>query len=706
MAKLSELKKVELLEAAITANDIETVRALYAEHGNFEFTPRALSLACRNGTPELVRVLCENDATFEYEYTPALAKKYDCKIATSNRDSYPKNYNRSIVVGRASKVAPSDPVAPGEMRRANLAVLWEYRDKVGLDAQEVLFHALVWQDDDLVQGLKDLGVNTLSPYRADMAAGRLPHNQLNSLGRYDRSFFSGAFHRDPMMVADFVVGIVNALGGEPLHLFKSDVTEYDFQESKDVLISKLCSEAVFLTLAQHTDFGTVIKKRDILYALVEENNAAGLAWALEQGWAEEKDEKALLEYAQKQENVAAPMMALLLNRNKLADSPADTLSLSVTPSAAELKKIWATKKLEDGTLMITSYKGEALDVVIPDKIGKNPVTALAPDVFNPKASRVTREQAEIRQNLHSVEVPGSVSIIPEKLFGSIYGSSHWTLPNLKRVVLGEGVREIGYGAFMGCTGLEEVVFPQSLTTLEYGVFYNCTALQAAHLPQGVTKIGPCAFYNCTSLKELTLPKSAALETNSFSNCPGLQDAQKMVILGNILYNYYGTMPNVMVPEGVTAIAGNAFSGNTAIEEITLPQGLKIIDESAFQKCTALRRLEIPQGVEELSAFVLEECTALESVTIPASLKKICFRALAGCAALTSIMLPMGVEEIHSEAFAKCSALQKIYIPESIKSIGDRFHKEFWCCNQLVIHGTPDSYAEAYAKKNNISFVAE
>ena len=96
MAKLSELKKVELLEAAITANDIETVRALYAEHGNFEFTPRALSLACRNGTPELVRVLCENDATFEYEYTPALAKKYDCKIATSNRDSYPKNYNRSI----------------------------------------------------------------------------------------------------------------------------------------------------------------------------------------------------------------------------------------------------------------------------------------------------------------------------------------------------------------------------------------------------------------------------------------------------------------------------------------------------------------------------------------------------------------------------------------------------------------------------------
>lgn len=96
MAKLSEQKKVELLEAAIVANDIETVKSLYAQYTGFEFTARALSMACRVGTPELVQFLCENGATFVYEPTSAFVKKYDCKIATSNRDSYPKNYNRYI----------------------------------------------------------------------------------------------------------------------------------------------------------------------------------------------------------------------------------------------------------------------------------------------------------------------------------------------------------------------------------------------------------------------------------------------------------------------------------------------------------------------------------------------------------------------------------------------------------------------------------
>lgn len=526
MAKLSEQKKVELLESAIMSNDIETVKVLYAQYTSFEFTARALSMACRVGTPDLVQFLCENGATFVYKSTPALVKKYDCKIATSNRDSYPKNYNRYIVVGRASKTEPAETPAAGDVRRANLAVLWEYRDKIGLDAQEVLFHALLWQDDDLAQALRDLGVNTLSPYRADMVAGRLPHNRLDSLGRYDRGFFSGAFCREPALVSDFVMCFVEALGGKTIHLFKSDVTEYDFQQDKEVVMANLCTEPVFLTLAKYTDFGTVVKKRDILYALVDKNNASGLAWALEQGWAEEKDEKALLKYALKMENVAAPVMALLLSRNKPADAPLNNLSLSTVPSVAELKKIWSTKKLDNGTLMITGYKGEALDVIIPDKIGKTPVTDLGPDVFNTKAPRITREQADIRQNLRSIEVPGSVGIIPKNFFGCIFGFKHWRMPNLKRVVLGEGIREIGYGAFMGCTGLEEVIFPQSLTTLEYGAFYNCTSLQTVHLPQSVTSISHCAFYNCTSLKDLILPKSAKWEDNSFSNCTGLPEETK------------------------------------------------------------------------------------------------------------------------------------------------------------------------------------
>lgn len=241
-----------------------------------------------------------------------------------------------------------------------------------------------------------------------------------------------------------------------------------------------------------------------------------------------------------------------------------------------MKKIWGFKKQEDGTLMITSYKGEALDVVIPDTIGKIPVTALSSDVFNPTAPRVTREQAEVRQNLRSVEVCGSVGSIPRHLFGGIYsGYIAWKLPNLKRVVLGEGIQEIGdgafsgctglkevvlpqnlttleYGTFMGCTGLEKVVLPQSLTILEYGVFYSCTALQIVQLPQGVLKIGPCAFYNCKSLKQVSLPES------------------------------------------VTEIGTQAFDGCSNLSDIILPAGIKKIENDSFEKCKKLT-IHAPAG---------------------------------------------------------------------------------------------------------------
>ena len=39
-------------------------------------------------------------------------------------------------------------------------------------------------------------------------------------------------------------------------------------------------------------------------------------------------------------------------------------------NAADMKKIWSYKKLEDGTLSLTSYKSTDMNVVIPARIGK------------------------------------------------------------------------------------------------------------------------------------------------------------------------------------------------------------------------------------------------------------------------------------------------------------------------------------------------
>lgn len=45
-------------------------------------------------------------------------------------------------------------------------------------------------------------------------------------------------------------------------------------------------------------------------------------------------------------------------------------------SVTALRKLWSYEKGEDGTLTITNYKGKESVVVVPERIGKNIVTAI------------------------------------------------------------------------------------------------------------------------------------------------------------------------------------------------------------------------------------------------------------------------------------------------------------------------------------------
>ena len=68
-----------------------------------------------------------------------------------------------------------------------------------------------------------------------------------------------------------------------------------------------------------------------------------------------------------------------------------------------------------------------------------------------------------------------------------------------------------------------------------------------------------------------------------------------------------------------------------------------------------------------------------------------------------VVIPDGVTSIGSGVFSECINLTTITIPDSVTSIGDW---AFYGCENLTIHAPAGSYAEEYAKKNKINFVAE
>ena len=74
------------------------------------------------------------------------------------------------------------------------------------------------------------------------------------------------------------------------------------------------------------------------------------------------------------------------------------------------------------------------------------------------------------------------------------------------LTLGEGITEIGEGAFEVCIKLSEVKLPQTLTKIGNNAFLGCSALNKITIPKSVTSIGNYALgydenYNGLSKKE-------------------------------------------------------------------------------------------------------------------------------------------------------------------------------------------------------------
>jgi hypothetical protein len=229
--------------------------------------------------------------------------------------------------------------------------------------------------------------------------------------------------------------------------------------------------------------------------------------------AEAENRALLLEY----QNVSVPAC------NEKKKASVTEFSLEDRPkTAAELKKEWKTKKLEDGTLMLTAYKGSSTVVQIPSLIGKTPVTIIGEYALSAEDWLVGREQAdkctkitdiiipegiiEIRKNafsmcasLEAVNIPETVMAIGEDAF--LHCAS------LKRVTLHPGIAMVGSNAFYGCAEIQEAVIPASLKEIGEGIISNCKNLRRLVIENGVKKIGLYAFAFCENLEYIWIPQS-------------------------------------------------------------------------------------------------------------------------------------------------------------------------------------------------------
>ena len=367
-------------------------------------------------------------------------------------------------------------------------------------------------------------------------------------------------------------------------------------------ISGFYSPEVFRCVLDCFDTGRINKKQTLI-SIIDNNMTKLLQIASEHGWlrfAGRCDE--YIEYAQ--ENDRVECVAWLLNyKNKAFDPNAErdkserrrNAELNAAPdSVMMMKTLWRYQKLEDGnSIKIRSYKGDRTEIIIPEKIGNNTVTAL--EVVRTE-HRVIREfvPEEIREAVTKITLPKGLVSIGSYVFSD--------LTELCEINIPDGVVSIGEQAFPYCKNLKALKLPDSLREIGSAAFYNCNSLEEINIPQGIKTISSQLFTGCEKLRAVSIPDSVrSIEQLAFGGT-GIE--------------------SVMIPNSVTEIGSLAFEGCEKLTRVELPNTLVKIGNFAFRGCLSLKELVIPEGVREIGKMALSNCATLERVTLPASLSKI------------------------------------------------------------------------------------
>jgi len=280
-------------------------------------------------------------------------------------------------------------------------------------------------------------------------------------------------------------------------------------------------------------------------------------------------------------------------------------------------------------------------------------------------------------------------------FSEDYGTGYMAVGGemVRKVIIEEGVTEIGPEFFKGYLALETVIIPHSVTSIDYEAFSECSSLASITIPDSVKSIGENAFYWCYKLKEIHISSLEAWLNidDSYSRLSGdlyLNNTllTSVVIPGginSIRHNAFcgcSSLASVTIPKSVTSIGASAFYGCSSLTSITLPGNVTSIGECAFYGCESLTSMTIPDGVKSIGYSTFEGCHNLTSVTIPESVTSIGGSAFSYCFNLTNIVIPEGITSISGYTFTGCSSLANIVFPKALTNIGA---SAFSSCSKLT-----------------------
>lgn len=182
--------------------------------------------------------------------------------------------------------------------------------------------------------------------------------------------------------------------------------------------------------------------------------------------------------------------------------------------------------------------------------------------------------------LAEIEIPETVVRIGERALAYTY--------MLKEIQFPNSVSEIGGECVAYSSSLEYVKLPEGLKVIPEAFAYACSVLQECVIPESVETIGKLAFTRCRSLDKVYIPAGVkSIGNGAFAGMDSLEsfeidpDNENYCVKEGILFDkdmktlvgWPGARTEVVVPEGVERIAGEAINRSDIMTSIDLPESL-------------------------------------------------------------------------------------------------------------------------------------
>ena len=259
-------------------------------------------------------------------------------------------------------------------------------------------------------------------------------------------------------------------------------------------------------------------------------------------------------------------------------------------------------------------------------------------------------------------------------------SAFYDNKTLSSVVIPEGVTTIGKEAFEGCSSLSSVVIPDSVRKIGAEAFLGCNIDELSHpclkIKNGFAIKGKKVLYRTT-------------QSNSFIIPEGVKE-----IVEDVLDGY--SKPESVEFSGTVA-QWEAIVGKWYLLEHTSEKNVKcadgvwqlpvlLIENGSLKQCTdkSATSVTIPDGVTEIALNAFSGCESLKSLEIPSGVTKI--GAYSFCKSLSSISLPSSITEFDKDAFffvGKC--LSKVILADDFQKVpSEWFDRLDWNENYEII----------------------